>query len=302
MPEQTKIYFIHALTPLHVGAGRGVRFIDLPVMREKVTGWPVVPGSSVKGVVADHHNATDKARQNDAMLRAAFGRADTGVATEGMPNAGSLVFTDARLICFPVRSLYGTFAWITSPLALKRFYRDLEAANQTADVLSMPEDPTDNGIFLKEKFSSALVQDGMVFLEDHDFNPEENETTAQWAEKLAGWIFKEDENWKMEFMRRFAIISDEAFDFFCETGTEVIPRVRIKEETKTVQEGALWYEESLPTETLLAGLVWCDRVFGNEDVTRDGLMEHFCREEIRLQMGGKATIGKGRVRLIFGEE
>ena len=300
MPEQTKIYFIHALTPLHIGTGRGVRFIDLPVMREKVTGWPVVPGSTVKGVIADHYGATEEARQKDEGLRTAFGIADSGMPTGGLPNAGSLVFTDARLVCLPVRSLYGTFAWITSHLALKRFYRDFEAAGQ-ADGLSVPKDPAQDEILIGEVSSSALCQDGKVFLEDHDFKSVVNEDAAKWAKKLAGWIFRE-EDWKEEFRRRFAMVPDEAFDFFCETGTEVTPRVRIEEETKTVQEGALWYEESLPAETLLGGLVWCDRVFGSKDITQDKLMEQFCQEEIRLQMGGKATIGKGRVRVIFGKE
>ena len=48
-----RMYWIHALTPLHVGAGTGVGFIDLPIMREKTTAWPVLPGSAVKGVLAD---------------------------------------------------------------------------------------------------------------------------------------------------------------------------------------------------------------------------------------------------------
>lgn len=301
MPEQTKIYFIHAFTPLHVGAGRGVRFIDLPVMREKVTGWPVVPGSTVKGVIADHHRATDEARQEKKMLRAAFGIADSGTPTGGMSNAGSLVFTDARLVCLPVRSLYGTFAWITSHLALKRLYRDLEAADQ-ADGLSVPEDSAQDEILIGEISSSVLCQGEKVFLEDHDFKSVDNGDTAKWAEKLAEWIFREEENWKEEFVHRFAVVPDEAFDFFCEMGTEVTPRVRIEEKTKTAQEGALWYEESLPAETMLAGLVWCDRVFGSKNITQDKLMEDFCQKEIRLQMGGKATIGKGRVCIIFGKE
>lgn len=50
----TKIYWLEAITPLHVGMGRGVGFIDLPIIREKVTGWPLVPGSAVKGVIRDH--------------------------------------------------------------------------------------------------------------------------------------------------------------------------------------------------------------------------------------------------------
>ncbi len=112
MPTNTKMYWLHALTPLHVGAGRGVGFIDLPIMREKVTKWPLVPGSAVKGVMADHFGATEDARRADEndgkLLKAAF-----GLSGDDYSNSGSLVFTDARLVCLPVRSLYGTFAWVT---------------------------------------------------------------------------------------------------------------------------------------------------------------------------------------------
>ena len=44
-------YWIHAVTPLHVGAGRGLGYIDMPIAREKATNWPYIPGSSIKGVM-----------------------------------------------------------------------------------------------------------------------------------------------------------------------------------------------------------------------------------------------------------
>src|ERR1035437_2635373 len=137
---KTKMYWLHALSPLHVGAGAGVGFIDLPIAREKVTGWPILPGSGVKGVLADHHKAaTDKARRDNHQLRAAFGIADSDDATTG--NSGSLVFSDARLVCLPVRSLYGTFAWVTSALALNRLARDLKAAAIPAEPPGQPTVP-----------------------------------------------------------------------------------------------------------------------------------------------------------------
>src|SRR6266540_173056 len=122
MAELTKMYWLHALTPLHVGAGFGLGFIDLPIMREKITNWPIVPGSAVKGVLSSHFGA-DRDRETTPALKAAF-----GTGGEENANAGSLVFADARLVCMPVRSLYGTFAWVTSPLALERLQRDLLTA------------------------------------------------------------------------------------------------------------------------------------------------------------------------------
>ncbi|MHA1734045.1 MAG: RAMP superfamily CRISPR-associated protein, partial [Promethearchaeota archaeon] len=45
-----RMMWLYALSPVHVGSGRGVGFIDLPIIREKVTNYPLVPGSTIKGV------------------------------------------------------------------------------------------------------------------------------------------------------------------------------------------------------------------------------------------------------------
>jgi len=67
-----------------------------------------------------------------------------------------------------------------------------------------------------------------------------------------------------------------------------------------VQEGALWYEEALPAETIMAGLVWCDKVYGTPPVSdADQLIKKFCSGTINLQLGGNATIGKGLVNIVF---
>lgn len=300
MPTNTKMYWLHALTPLHVGAGRGVGFIDLPIMREKVTKWPLVPGSAVKGVVADHFGATEDARRTDAtegkLLRAAF-----GLSGDDYSNSGSLVFTDARLVCLPVRSLYGTFAWVTSPLSLLRLKRDLELA-KLASNLQEPEAVTGQDLHCPQGIASSLKDaSNKVYLEDLDFTGHENPIAAAWAGEIAAWVFPNDLTWQNEFKKRFAIIADDSFDFLSETGTEVNAHIRIEQEKKTVAKGALWYEEALPTETILAGLVWCDRVYPKNGTTQERLLQQFCTAELRLQIGGKATVGKGQIRCLFSE-
>lgn len=296
MSNNIKMYWLHALTALHVGAGRGVGFIDLPVMREKVTQWPFVPGSAVKGVLADFFEATEEKRSNDPLRRAAFGRSDD---ERSNANSGSLVFTDARLVCLPVRSLFGTFAWVTSALALQRLHCDLEAAGLAGD-LQIPQNFPSDGLLLPQDAGSVLkdISTGKVYLEDLDFPAGEDAIVQEWARRLAEWIFSE-QSWQTAFMQRFAVIPNDSFDFLTETGTEVHARVRIAQESKTVESGALWYEESLPAETILAGIVWCDKVFPRHSVTHEQLMQEFCSTERHLQIGGKATVGKGQVRCRF---
>ena len=299
-----RMYWLHALTPVHVGVGEGLGFIDLPIMREKVTGWPMILGSAIKGVISDHFGASDeKERKENLMLKAAF-----GVGGEEHSNAGSLVFTDSRIVCLAVRSLYGTFAWVTCPMALNRLKRDLDAAGMGSDL----KDPTIIKLAanIAEGHDSVLVSPSSakkIYLEDLDFEAKSCADTKVWGEKLSGWIFpdKESEVWGELFITRFVILDDNTFNFLCDTATEVNTRIRIDPERKIVQTGALWTEESLPAESILAGIVWCDKVFIDNLESAPGkskpetLMDKFLGHPLKLQIGGKASIGKGQVRCLF---
>lgn len=292
--SNTSIYWLHALSPTHAGIGRGVGYIDLPIDREGVTGWPVIRGSAFKGVWADFYRASKENREKDPLLRAAFGL----VGNDDNSNAGALIPTDARLVCLPVRSFRGTFAWCTSSLCLQMLCRTLALAGMDP----LPPNPTALPAEVAHGATGTVLKEGeQVFLEDLDFKVEENETATAWAAQISAWVFPDDATWQEQFRARFVILPDTAFDFLCETGTEVQTRVRISEDTKTVAPGALWMEESLPSETILAGIVQCDRVFGRngEDITPAGLLERFARDPLNLQIGGKATVGHGQMRCLF---
>lgn len=290
MTTNTRMYWLHALTPLHVGAGQGAGAIDLPIMRERVTGWPVVPGSAVKGVLADKRCATVENRKNDLMLRAAFG------SEEAADNAGSLVFSDARIVCLPVRSLYGTFAWVTSPLALERLRRDLACAGLAS---GLPAYCAMGQEQMGVPVASVLPNGGRVYLEDLDLIEQSCEVAQQWVGKIKAWVFPGNPTWQEQFAKRFGVVADDTFDFLCETATEVNARVRIEDDTKTVARGALWYEESLPAESILAGIIWCDRVYPPEVATPEKLLNKYCAGPLNVQIGGKASTGKGRVTCQF---
>jgi CRISPR-associated protein Cmr4 len=86
--------------------------------------------------------------------------------------------------------------------------------------------------------------------------------------------------------------------------------VRIDDDMKVVAKGALWTEESLPAETILAGIVQCERVFqkngaSDNSIKSDDLLKQFtaCDPEkpLVLQIGGKATVGRGQMRCVFTE-
>ena len=295
--KHTQIFWLHTLSPTHVGTGQDVGYIDLPIQRDKVTGWPLIPASAFKGVWADHYGATEAKRSSDNYLKLAFGRASDQDSKES--NAGALIPTDARLVCLPVRSVQGTFAWCTSPLALQMLHRDLSLAGITN---LPPTPPAVAESYIHRAAGTKLEDNGRIFLEDLDFTGKECPVANQWAKRLADWVFagKENEPWRDRFVERFALLPDVVFDFLTETGTEVSTRVKIDDDSKTVATGQLWNEEALPAETILAGLICCDRVYARgSDVTAEGLIREFATETLALQIGGKASVGRGRVRCVF---
>jgi CRISPR-associated protein Cmr4 len=282
-----KLLFLHALSPLHAGTGQGVGVIDLPIAREKATGIPYVPGSSLKGVLRD------ACAENDLRQRI-FGP-DTNNADE---YAGSVQISDLRLLLLPVRSLAGTFAWVTSPLLLRRFVRDVamcQGLRSPASVPGLTKGQTtcvvaDQGCSLLMNLS----QPNQVVLEDLMLTAEKSPDVALWSGWLGEHLFKADEYWQAALRGRLCIVHDDVLSFLLETATEVTARIRLDDEKKTVAEGALWYEEALPAETVLTGLVVAAEVKAKKDESFRTIEKLI---QTPLQVGGKATVGRGLCRM-----
>ena len=102
-----RLSFVHALSPLHAGVGQGVGIIDLPTAREKATGLPFLPGSSLKGAL--RARCTDKDECNKV-----FGPEPSNIDSNEN-QASAVQFSDQRLLLLPIRSLAGTFAWVHLP-------------------------------------------------------------------------------------------------------------------------------------------------------------------------------------------
>ena len=284
---QARMLFLHALSPLHVGTGQGVGVIDLPVAREKGTGIPIVPGSSLKGVL--------RSLVEDENLRKKVFGPDTTAAYE---HAGSVQFGDLHLLSLPVRSLRGTFAWVTSPFLLQRFVRDMAWVR---DGLTLPQIPLLNDedvCLVPDRPNSALllkIEDAdKTILEDLDLKASTNTTLAQWAATLAPKIFPQDSTWQNLFKERVCLVHDNVMRFLLDTALEVTVRIRLDEQTKTVQTGALWYEEALPAETLMAGLVVVSPVKAIDQEIQTVLQQVTQKP---LQLGGNATVGRGLCQL-----
>jgi CRISPR-associated protein Cmr4 len=112
---------LYAETPLHCGSEGGTGYVDLPIQRERHTSYPVIPGSTIKGVLRDEllDNLTEEG------VRKVFG-AD-GTKDEKATRPGTFSFGDGILVAFPVRSSGAPFHWVTCPFVLERVFRALGA-------------------------------------------------------------------------------------------------------------------------------------------------------------------------------
>jgi len=281
---KTRPFLVHALSPLHAGTGHAADVIDLPTARLKATGIPFVPGSSIKGVLRDDRRSTDREK-----TEAVFGPSDDPAA-----HAGALVVGDARLLALPVRSFRGTFAWATSPLLLVLAKRDLD---DLAKDLKVPEI---QGRGARVTTGNACVHKGNLYLEDLDLPTQEDQGITSWASRLAPLASPGDDI----FTKRFTVVDDDTMTFLWETATQVDARVRLDAKTRAVAPGALWLEESLPPETVLIGLLAADRSRRSSvPMTPEDVLGFALPGEAVLQLGGKATTGRGRCRVIpFAKE
>lgn len=297
MYEQAALLGFYAETPLHPGTGQAIGAVDLPVQRERHTGYPLIPGSSIKGVL---RAAAERVYGNgDQRVSILFGPSNERASE----HAGALGVTDARILLFPVRSLFGVFAWITCPFVLERFHRDaslvglpLESWPQAA-ALQPPQDQ------VLVALQSAVIREGEVTLEEFTFPAQRQEAVQQTAQCIANYVFPalpEYEPWRTRVARHLVILPDNDFADFVRFATEVVARIALDDDTKTTsgKGGNLWYEEQLPSETVMYSLLLASRPRRQSNGLQsaaDVLAELQRLALERVQVGGDETVGRGIV-------
>jgi len=281
----SKVLYLFTRTPLHVGAGASVGAIDQPIQRERHTGFPIIPGSSIKGVLADQYNDVggdgriikDEARKATRRTPEGARLFGLGASTEEGDNgrAGTISFAEAQLLAFPVRSAKGCFAWLTSPLALMRWQR------ATGQTFAIPSTDKNNKAYfsaaqLGEKgtnaTAAALFED-YVFHHAGDFD----------AARTLAEIIKVDGLWSELAESHLVLVSDDTLSHFVSTACEVAQHVVIDDETGTAKDGFLFNQENVPAETLFFAVFHGKAVDSFDHLTIPN----------PLQIGGDATTGLG---------
>ncbi len=308
--QQTAVLFVHVLTSLHPGAGSSLGAIDLPVARERHTQWPFISGQSLKGVLRDDRREKVVAEQKksradadkDQDLMIVFGPPKI---EEGSDYAGALSISGARILAFPVRSAKGVFAWVTCPLLLERFRRDLRTIGvEFPGELHYPEEGqaycSGDSLLIKENGDDA---ESMI-LEEFTFDKiGEIDTIGSWIAQNT--VSEADNGTAGRLMTNLVLINDDEFTYFVRYKTEVTTRIGLNYETKTVRKGALFTEELLPPETLFYSTVIAHAGRNSEKAKSAHAVLEYAKNDLSvLQIGGDETVGKGfcAVRFVTPEE
>jgi len=289
----TKILYLFTRTPLHVGAGASVGAIDQPVQRERHTGFPIIPGSSIKGVLADQYNETDesgkvlKDESRNASKRTEDGAKFFGLGsgkTEGdNGRAGAICFGEAKLLAFPVRSAKGSFAWLTSPLCLMRW------TQVQGKSLKLPEIKGDSHAYFSSDSLGEVTENNnssSILLEDYVFH---HAGDFEFARDLAQSTCN-DPVWQELAEAHLVLVSDSVLSHFALSNCEVAQHVVIDDETGTAKDGLLFNQENVPAETLFFSTLHAK--------DNDALNQLTVPNP--LQLGGDATTGLGFCTTNFG--
>jgi len=285
--DKQKTAFLGLLTQtsLHAGAGQSIGVIDLPVQREGHNGWPCVYGSAMKGALRTR--AEDIHGKTDADLLEVFGP-DTEKSSD---YASAIAVSDARLLLLPVRSLTSHFKWVTCPEALKRLKRDADLLGMTLDMGKMPHPVNDDQAIVPEKETD-------LFLEEYRFTCEPQDLSSL-INILAMLMQRYDA--EVALKEQLVIVSDDTFAHFVKHAIPVNAHIAIESKTKIVKQGALWYEEDLPPDTLLYTCLIANSSRkkienGNTKKTAEkimGFVSDLFTDRPWLQVGGNETVGMG---------
>ncbi len=293
---QAHIFHLHTLSVLHCGTGQSVGVVDLPIARARATQLPIVPGSSLRGVLRQEVET-----HAPELAAALFG--PKTIKDNASSFAGALAVGDAHLLVLPVRSLAGIVCYATAPFILQRYARDRADAGMVCH--GIPSLPYAQTALVTQASVNQL--DNKLVLEDLDLAAQTSAEASAWAELIAQTVHPDNDNGQQDFIQRFAILPDNILGFLSETATELRTRIRIDEKTGTVAQGLLWFEEHLPAESVLWGIhaLSESREPGQSDTAKDLATKVrgklFATPERLLQLGGQAGVGRGLVRLLIQE-
>jgi len=283
----------YAVSPIAAGSGAALGAVDLPIQRERHTNWPHIQASGVKGAMRAHYRdfAEDKSLINflfgfdkdDVVHHDAYNadrqKEDRFEVKDNFP--GAVAFSDAKLLAFPMRSNVAPFVWVTCPAVLRRLSNDLAFAGM-ASIGDMPPLAGDKALCLAGGLTGDVLLEDMVV----------SAGSAEDANPIPQGF---------PTLERLLLVSDAVFKYAVDTCTEIQTQIKIGSKKGTAaQDGALRYQELLPSDSVLYSVVYYSRaVFDNalQAETVQGHVEDVIKNFI--QIGGDETLGRGICRIAW---
>lgn len=297
MKEVKSLLKLYAITPSHVGSGDTIGTVDLPIQREKHTNYPIINASSVKGAFREHYRKFKGNNKKD--INIIFGTDEQDIKDDKSKdnNSPSLVsFSDSRIFAFPMRSSESPFVWVTCPYIINRFIKDLSLIGIKKNNINNVNARSDEAVVLMGNINSenVILEEAVVQIKNNkNDNKIINYEILNNLKELIRDYFVE--------ANKLLLVSDEMFSY-CVTCTDIQTNIKIDVETGTAKDGALRYQEFLPSETLLYNIVW----FGNDNT--NSIQESMVKDSIKdavkdfIQIGGDETLGKGIFKISWFEK
>jgi len=305
MPGKTPLdgmLLLTAQTPLRPGAGSGHDVIDNPVIRERSTQFPFIQSSSLKGVLKTAACEIWQGDDGPGKVAAVFGPE----RDKAEKHEASFSPQEARIFAMPVKSLKGLFVWVTCPLVLSRFIRELSKigrhikdGNRNVDLNKWLNglDVQENAGIIVTDGVSQIVYDEKISLEEYELEVSTDTTIQLIANQLADRFFTIEYLKKM-FKTRLAILHDDLFRHFAVKSTEIQANIAINQDTGTTVKGSLRYTEYLPEETLLFSSYRIGKNYSDyQELDLKKTIRELLAQVAVIQIGGNETIGKGIVHL-----
>jgi CRISPR-associated protein Cmr4 len=289
MRENGIILGLFAETPLHPGTGSTTGVVDLPVQRERHTDFPIIQASGIKGAmreVVERKDENGKSILTSDEVDIIFGPANSD-------HAGALAITDARILAFPVRSLSNVYVWITCPAVITRLKRDMALLKISSDKLQELNPDKEKAFVSNDSdVSGKLILEELLFTVDGSKKTEVSNCITEILKFIpsntSGTYAKVVEKMKKDLV----VIHDDDFTHLIKNATQVSARIVLKE-NKTSEN--LWYEESIPPDTLFYTLLMASKPRGGNSIANaDGVLNRV-KEAVKgyIQVGGNETVGMG---------
>lgn len=317
--ELTSILTFYAVSPIHAGSGAAVATVDLPIQRERHTGYPHIQASGVKGALRAHFRefitdggelsiTENKIKQGKYLTNLIFGidedndekvrNADNKQYYEYEDKEKKIKYTTEKMNedYKPVKTLPGAIS--VSDAKLLAF----PMRSNVAPFVWVTCPTIMNRLKRDLEFSKINEIDNPFEVTDEEAEVLEGDIKKDTQIILEDSIVKvvSEKATQIQFIKdnftdidKLLLISDEMFDYCVSSCTEIQTNIKIDSKTGTATDGALRYQEFLPADSVLYSIVYYSKQHLN-DLQAD-IIKKCVEDNIKgfIQIGGDETLGKG---------